>query len=101
MKRYKDIIQNTNYSFWKLSKEPKISKEYIRITDNILESWQKIVNTMAEMMNVPSALIMKVDHPYIEVFCSSISKNNPYKAGDREHLAGLYCEEVIKKKEKL
>jgi sigma-54 dependent transcriptional regulator, acetoin dehydrogenase operon transcriptional activator AcoR len=101
MKRYKDIIQNTRYSFWKLTKEPKISKEYIRITDNILESWQKIVNTMAEMMNVPSALIMKVDPPYIEVFCSSVSKSNPYKAGDTEHLAGLYCEEVIKKKEKL
>jgi sigma-54 dependent transcriptional regulator, acetoin dehydrogenase operon transcriptional activator AcoR len=101
MKKNKDIIQNTRYSFWKLSKEPKISKEYIRISDKTLESWQKIVDTMAEMMNVPSALIMKVDHPYIEVFCSSISKNNPYKSGDRERLNGLYCEEVIKKKEKL
>ncbi len=101
MEKYKDIIQNTRYSSWKLSKEEGISKEYIRITDNILESWQKIVDTMAEMINVPSALIMKVDPPYIEVFCSSVSKGNPYEAGDREHLAGLYCEEVIRKKEKL
>ena len=101
MKKNKDIILNTKYSFWKLSKEPGISKEYIRITDKILNSWQKIVDTMAEIINVPSALIMKVDHPYIEVFSSSISNNNPYKAGDREHLTGLYCEEVLKNKEKL
>jgi PAS domain S-box-containing protein len=101
MEKKKDIIPDTRYSFWKLSKEPRISKEYIRITDKILESWQKIVDTMAEIINVPSALIMKVDHPYIEVFCSSVSKSNPYKAGDREHLSGLYCEEVIKKKERL
>ena len=101
MKKNKDIILNTKYSSWKLSKEPGISKEYIRITDKILNSWQKIVDTMAEIINVPSALIMKVDHPYIEVFSSSISNNNPYKAGDREHLTGLYCEEVLKNKEKL
>jgi PAS domain S-box-containing protein len=101
MKNNKDIIPNTGYSFWKLSKEQRLGKEYIRITDKVLENWQKIVDTMAEMMNVPSALIMKVDHPYIEVFCTSASKGNPYKAGERERLTGLYCEEVIKKKEKL
>ena len=101
MKKNKDIILNTKYSFWKLNNEQGVSKEYIRITDKILNSWQKIVDTMAEIINVPSALIMKVDHPYIEVFSSSISNNNPYKAGDREHLTGLYCEEVLKNKEKL
>jgi len=101
MKKNKDIIPNARNVSWILGKGPVISKEYIRITDKILNSWQKIVDTMAGIINVPSALIMKVDHPYIEVFSSSISNNNPYKVGDREHLAGLYCEEVIKKKEKL
>ncbi|HBF43050.1 MAG TPA: sigma-54-dependent Fis family transcriptional regulator [Desulfobacteraceae bacterium] len=101
MKKDKDIIPNTLYLSSKLSKEPGIRKEYIRITDKILNSWQKIVDTIAEIINIPSALIMKVNHPYIEVFSSNISNNNPYKAGDREHLTGLYCEEVIKKKEKL
>jgi PAS domain S-box-containing protein len=53
------------------------------------------------MARVPSALIMKVDAPYIEVFRSSESRNNPYEAGDRERLPGLYCEWVIKHKSKL
>ncbi len=101
MKKNKGIILNTDYSSWELSREPGINKEYIRITDNILESWQKIVDTMAEIINVPSALIMKIEPPYLEVVSSSISNGNPYKAGDKENLAGLYCEEVIKKKGKL
>jgi len=59
------------------------------------------VNIMATLIHVPVALIMKVDPPYIGVFCSSESTGNPYKAGDREHLAGLYCEHVIKTRNKL
>ena len=101
MTRNKDTISKSGYASWKLSKEQRIRKEYIRISDEIVNSWQKIVDTMAEVMDVPAALIMKVDHPYIEVFSSSGSKSNPYKAGDREHLTGLYCEEVIKRKERL
>jgi len=101
MKKNKDIIPNTRYSSWKLNKELRIDKEYIKITDEIVNGWQKIVDTMAEIINVPSALIMKVEYPYIEVFSSSGSSSNPYRAGDREHLTGLYCEEVIKKKDKL
>jgi PAS domain S-box-containing protein len=81
--------------------EPPINKREIRITDEIITSWQSIVNTVAEIIGVPSALIMKVDPPYIEVFRSSESSNNPYKVGDREHLAGLYCERVVKTRSKL
>jgi len=46
---------------------------------------------------------MKVSIPYIEVFRSSETNSNPYKVGDKEHLigSGLYCETVIKTKEKL
>ena len=81
--------------------DPQINKNDITITNEILESWQNIVNTMAEILNLPAALIMKVDYPYIEVFSSSESDKNPYEVGDREHLSGLYCEDVIKRKDKL
>jgi PAS domain S-box-containing protein len=75
-----------------------INKSEIGITDEIVTSWQSIVDTMAEIINVPSALIMKVDEPYIEVFRSSESSNNPYEVGNRKHLVGLYCERVVKTK---
>ena len=101
MKKAQEGVSNTGCGSLMSGKRSHISKENIEITDRIINSWQKIVDTMAEIINVPSALIMKVEHPYIEVFSSSGTVNNPYKAGDRERLSGLYCEEVIKTKEKL
>jgi len=82
-----------------MSLQIEISK--IHIPDKIINKWQSIVNTLAEMIHVPAALIMKVEPPYIEVFRSSESNNNPYKVGDKEHLAGLYCEEVMKTRNEL
>lgn len=79
--------------------EIEISK--IPIPDKIINKWQSLINTLAELIHVPAALMMKVESPYIEVFRSSESNNNPYKVGDKEHLAGLYCEEVIKTRNEL
>jgi len=70
------------------------SKREITIPEEILQKWQGIANLIAKIINIPVALIMKVDPAYIEIFRSSESANNPYKVGDREHLAGLYCEQV-------
>lgn len=71
------------------------------IPEYMLQKWQNIVNILAKIIQVPAALIMKVEPPYIEVFRSSESKHNPYKIGDKEKLPGLYCETVINTKEKL
>ena len=73
-----------------------IDKRDITVPKKVIQKRQSFVNIMAEIIEVPAALIMKVDPPYIEVFRSAESSNNPYKVGDREHLAGLYCEEVMK-----
>ncbi|HUU49348.1 MAG TPA: ATP-binding protein [Nitrospinota bacterium] len=81
--------------------EPPIKTKEIKIPAEIKKKWQSIVNIMAEVIHVPAVLIMRVNPPYIEVFRSSKSKNNPYKVGDKEHLAGLYCEKVIKTRKKL
>ena len=80
---------------------PRISKKHITIRDDIITSWQGVVDTVAEIASVPSALIMKAAPPYIEVFRSSESTNNPYEVGDRELLPGLYCEWVIKHRSRL
>ena len=101
MKKDRNRNPETQYPSEVLSFRPQVNKKEIKITDEIVNTWQSIVNTIAEIINVPSALIMKVDEPYIEVFRSSESSNNPYEVGDRENLAGLYCERVIKTRNKL
>lgn len=73
----------------------KGNKKDIEISAEMIAGWQSVVNMLAEIIDVPAALIMKVDPPHIEVFRASESGSNPYGAGDREHLAGLYCEKVI------
>jgi PAS domain S-box-containing protein len=73
----------------------------IKIPKKILGKWQKVVNTLAELIDVPSALIMKIYPSEIEVFKASDTAGNPYEVGDRENLLGLYCEEVIKTNKEL
>lgn len=70
--------------------------------DQLLE-WQAILDLTARLMNVPAALIMRIDDPDIEVCVSSHSQGNPYEAGDRDHLwgSGLYCETVIRTQKRL
>jgi signal transduction histidine kinase len=71
------------------------------IPDFILNKWQQIADLLAEIVNVPAALIMKEENECMEVFVSSNSKKNPYHVGEKEKWYGLYCETVIKSKEKL
>ena len=71
------------------------------VPESFVERWQSIVDTMAEIVDVPAALIMKLDQPHIEVLLANKAGGNPYTAGDRSLLAGMYCEKVIATKEKL
>ena len=73
----------------------------IRIPDEIIKKWQEIVDILSDIANVPAALIMKVNPPYIEVFKANKSKDNPFKEKQVYKLAGVYCEEVINSKKKL
>jgi signal transduction histidine kinase len=63
----------------------------------VLERWQTIVDTLAELVEVPAGLIMRVDGDQIEVFVSSRGPSNPYHVGETEIwlASGLYCETVI------
>lgn len=80
-----------------------VDKQLIDFPDDVLETWQKGLNYIAEQTHVPAALIMSLSLPYIKVFLRSESKKNPYKIGSVEHLlgSGLYCERVFKTKDKL
>ena len=68
----------------------------------IVQKWQEIVNIIAEIMHVPSALVMKVEPPNIKVFISSESHSNPYERNELAPLnTGLYCETVMKTRQSL
>lgn len=75
----------------------------ISIPDDLLGQWQKSINLLVSIANIPVGLIMRIVDEDIEVFLASQTNSNPYKTGDREHLvnSGLYCEEVIKTKHPL
>jgi transcriptional regulator with GAF, ATPase, and Fis domain len=68
----------------------------------IVHKWQEIVNIIAEIVHVPSALVMKVEPPNIKVFLSSESHSNPYERNELAPLnTGLYCETVMKTRQSL
>ena len=74
----------------------------ITIQKNIIEKWQNSIDLIAEMLDVPATLIMKVETTEIIVFLSSKSEGNPYKEGEKASLGtGLYCETVIKERSEL
>ncbi len=85
------------------SKEIRITNpEKPDIPKHITNQWQSILNLMAEILNVPAGLIMKLHSNKIEVFAKSINDSNPYKSGETCSLGeGLYCETVVGKQQTL
>lgn len=74
----------------------------IQIPPAILQKWLKITDLLAEIVQVPAALIMKIESPEIIVFVSSESKDNPYERSERACLnTGLYCETVMRTRQPL
>ena len=69
----------------------------VQVPPQVIQKWQEIVDLLAEILRVPSALIMKVEPPNIRVFVSSESAGNPYERDELARLnTGLYCETVMK-----
>ena len=76
--------------------------ETVQVPAQITEKWQEIIDLLAEVLHVPSALIMKVEPPNIRVFVRSKSDGNPYERDERACLnTGLYCETVMKTRQLL
>ena len=74
----------------------------IQVPAQIVEKWQEIIDLLAAVLHVPSALIMKVEPPNIRVFVRSELEGNPYERDERACLnTGLYCETVMKTRQLL
>src|ERR1700752_797773 len=50
-----------------------------QVPAEIMRKWQGIVDLLADIVRVPSALIMRVEPPNIKVLIASESKENPYE----------------------
>lgn len=74
----------------------------VEVPNAYLEKWQKTVDLMAHIFEVPAGLIMRVFPTEIEVFVSSHSEGNPYEISEKADLnTGLYCETVMAQRDQL
>lgn len=77
----------------------QVNSEELKVSEEIFQGWQQTVNLIAELADIPAALIMRISCDNIQVFASSESNDNPYDSGMTETLGqGLYCEAVIANK---
>ena len=99
MKKYSTI----NVRGEKGSKTVRIaSDDKPEIIDSVIEKWQALIDDAAELVSVPSALIMRLKEESIQVFLKSNTEGNPYEKGEEAKLIyGLYCETVIGTQKKL
>jgi PAS domain S-box-containing protein len=95
--------RHTASSASKAAKGAPESLQSVRIPADVLAKWQDIVNTMADLVDVPTGLVMRVVGEDIQVFVSSQTDGNPYVPGQSEHLlgSGLYCENVLANRARL
>lgn len=67
----------------------------------IIEHWQRFVDTIADLLSVPSAMTNLVDPPELAIFRFSSNSDNPFPSGTRMELAGIYCAAAMQEKQKL
>jgi PAS domain S-box-containing protein len=79
--------------------------EEVAIPSDVLRKWQRIVDLLANVMCVPSAVVTKMDPPQCtryEVIVSSNSIGNPFPIDEFFAMdIGTFCETVIKSREPL
>lgn len=75
--------------------------EPLSVPSDMMDKWQKVVDIMAEVLSVPSAIITKVDPPEIQIVRSAKLPENPYNSGVKGLMAKHYCETVVKNRSKL
>lgn len=72
-------------------------REEPRLPENMLVKWQRVVDILARLLDVPAGLIMKRDPPEHRVFITSRSRGNPYLVDYAFTLdTGLYCDSVMR-----
>ncbi len=75
------------------------------VPSDVLRNWQRIVDLLAHIIRVPSAVVTKLEPPHYthyKTLVSSNSKGNPFPVDEAFAMdVGTYCETVIKTREPL
>ncbi len=76
-----------------------ISTNKPEVPGKVLSRWQKIVDLIAKILNVPSAQITKFTEENLEIFIASKNTGNPFKKDDKVPLSiGMFCETTVGKR---
>ncbi len=95
------------YAQVKVENEPThvivpISSGKPNIPESIQMKWQKIVDLIARIMNVPTGLITRLTVENLEIFVASNNIKNPYHKDDKDKLGiGMFCETVAGKRREM
>ena len=77
----------------------------IAVESDVLGKWQRIVDLLANVMQVPSAVVTRMEPPHYthyRTLVSSNSKGNPFPVDETFSMTiGTFCETVIKNREAL
>ena len=72
------------------------------IREDMLVKWQRVVDILARLLDVPAGLIMMRVPPKHRVFVASRNQDNPYTVDDTFTLdTGLYCDTVMRDRRRL
>jgi DNA-binding CsgD family transcriptional regulator len=83
-------------------KEAPVTPQKPAIPDDMLAKWQRIVDLLAGVLDVPAGLVMRAAPPDHLVLISSTGRNNPYVPGMAFTLhTGLYCDAVMDNRDRL
>ncbi len=67
------------------------------ISPDVTAKWQRVVDLIARLADVPSSLVMKTDAPVHSVFVANDGADSPYRGGQSFRLhEKLYCHGVLK-----
>jgi len=99
MKRYSSVWVRESGKSMKVT---IASASFPDIEQREITKWQRWLDLVASMANIPAALIMKLNEDTIEVFLKSNSTGNPFRNNEKTTLGnGLFCENVIGTQSKL
>lgn len=71
-----------------------------KIPSQIVEIWQRIVDSISAALSVPTVMINRLEPPDLEVFRSNISRDNPFPSGTRMPMLGIYCETTARTRQR-